>query len=70
METNLNLGFCLLVDLCQELGDTRKIIDTLKILSKTDNEHAKNYIFSLLIRDTNLFSHYSDYLDDVIKTSS
>jgi hypothetical protein len=42
----------------------------LKVLSKTDNENAKNYIFSLLIRDTNLFSQYSNYLDDLIKTSS
>lgn len=65
----MNLGFCLLVDLCQEIGDTKSIIDSLQILSKTDNEHAKNYVFSLLIRDTNLFSQYSDYLDDLIQKS-
>jgi hypothetical protein len=70
MEENLSLGFCLLVDLCQEQGDTRSIVDSLKILAKTDNEHAKNYIFSLLIRDPNLFSQYSDYLDDLIRLST
>lgn len=37
MEDNLSLGFCLLVDLCQEQGDTKSIVDSLKILAKTDN---------------------------------
>ena len=40
METNLNLGLCLLINLCQELADTSKIVNTLKILSKNDNEYA------------------------------
>jgi hypothetical protein len=39
------------------------------MLSKTENEHAKNYVFSLLIRDANLFSQYSNYLDDLIQKS-
>lgn len=59
MQQNLNLGFCLLVDLCKEVGNTKPIIDCLQILSKSDNEHGKNYIFSLLITDKNLFSQYN-----------
>lgn len=70
IEQNLNLGFCLLVDLCQQQGDTSTIINSLKSLPKNDSEHAKNFIFSLLINDESLFSKYSSYLDDLIKTSS
>lgn len=70
MHQNINLGFCLLVDFCQETNDTKSIIDSLQTLSKTDNEYAKNYIFSLLIKDTKLFSQYSDYLDGLIQKST
>lgn len=70
MTQKLELGFCLLVDLYDELEDRNKIIGELKSLSKTANEHVKNYIFSILVLDTNLFTQYSDYLDDLIKTST
>lgn len=70
MQQNISLGFCLLVDLCQETNDNKSIIDSLQTLSKTDNQDAKNYIFSLLIKDTKLFSEYSQYLNGLIQKST
>jgi signal recognition particle subunit SRP72 len=68
---NMDLGFCLLADLCKETHDTKPIIDFLQVLSKVGStEDAKNYIFSLLIKDSNLFEQYSGYLDGLIQKST
>lgn len=68
MKDNLNLGFSLLVDLFLDINETKSIIDSLQ--SVQNNDHAKNFIFSLLIKDAELFSQYSNYLDELIKKST
>lgn len=60
-----NLAFCLLADLKREEGKEKELVAELK----EQNSHSaiiKNFIFSLLIKNPDLFEEYHEYLSELL----
>ena len=64
------MGFCLMANLSLEKGDQKRVLEALQNKNQSSNDSIKNFVFSLLIQDQNLFEQYSVYLEELIQKST
>ena len=59
-----------MANLSLEKGDQKRVLEALQNKNQSSNDSIKNFVFSLLIQDQNLFEQYSVYLEELIQKST